>query len=314
MSIHRIGAYRANWISVPTAAVAPAPAAPAYGADRYVVASAPALYWPATPPVPGPALSPAAVAQLQAMRTELALLETQLAALLALVAAPAVSPLPVPALPLPVVTPGVPAAQPVPAVPVPAPPPRPSVAQPAPALPAPPPVIPSAVPTPTPSAPAAQPAPPSLPFQGLVKGTRMMLAPGTSVMGFDVSGTAAVRESSPQVLDMVAKGSAMFGMVRRTYALRVEMVSASEVNISLHEIGRNGKPKKKVFAGNLAVLKSQPGVLTLKDPDGKPGSIRQAADGSLTIQHPQGTVKLLMRGVAPLVAGVDDVENDRPLA
>jgi hypothetical protein len=34
----------------------------------------------------------------------------------------------------------------------------------------------------------------------------------------------------------------------------------------------------------------------------------------LTIQHPEGTVKLLVRGVAPLLAGVDDVENDRPLA
>lgn len=302
MSIHSIGTYRSNWIAAPAAAVAASPAISTYTADRYVAASVPSQPWPATQPPPGAVvsgpLSPTALAQLQSMRAELALLETQLSALLALAA--------------PTPWAGPPGVLPVPMAPPPLP--IPPVAQPLPPLPAPPPVLPPVVPAPAPVAPVVQPTPTGLPFNGLVAGTRMMLAPGTSVMGFDVSGTAAVRESSPQVLDMVAKGAAMFGLLRRTYALRVEMLPGNKVRVGLHEIGRNGKPQKKVFAGKLDVIESRPGMLTIKDPEGKPGSILQARDGSLTVQHPQGTVKFLLRGVAPLVAGVDDADNARPLA
>ncbi|MEB3197866.1 MAG: hypothetical protein VKP62_11755 [Candidatus Sericytochromatia bacterium] len=192
----------------------------------------------------------------------------------------------------------------------------PPVAGPAPAVPAAAQPAPTAAPQPGVTSLPAAPTPgkPTIPLTGLPAGTRLRLAPGTSVMGFDIDGTAAIRESTPQVLDLIAKGSAMFGMFRRTYGLRAETRKDGTVMINLNELGADGQPRQKVFGGKLKVIASKPGELTLRDPDGKPASIRQGADGSLTIEHPQGTVSLMVTGQAPLIAGVDDVDNDRPLA
>ncbi|MEB3283887.1 MAG: hypothetical protein VKN33_01190 [Candidatus Sericytochromatia bacterium] len=283
MDIHRIAA---NFLYPPSP---PAPAAPfvatmpTYAADRMM-----APYVPGAPYQSS--INPAAAAQIQAMQAELMVLEAQLASLLALVSPVAVGR---PPLPPPPPVPGVPALPPFPP-PLPPPPPVTMTAK-------------SGV-----RATAASPA--ALPFPGLVAGTRMMLAPGTSVKGFAITGTAAVRSASSSTLDLVAKGAAFFGLFRRTYNLRVEMLKNGKVDVSLNEIDRNGNPKDKVFNGKLEVISQRPGELTLRAPDGKPGSIRQDADGSLLVQHPEGTVRLLFRGVAPLVAGLDDIANDRPLA
>ncbi|MEB3328070.1 MAG: hypothetical protein VKQ33_02425 [Candidatus Sericytochromatia bacterium] len=271
-----------------------------------------------SPVAPGP--TPAQLAELQALMAEVQRLQRQLDAVLA----PGRQPLPTwgavpggPVVPVPARPMAFP--PPVPATP----PPPPAVAPP---LPAPPPILtpppsPPPVLTPPPAAPPTpgvplQPtaAPALLQFSGLPAGTRLRLAPGTSVRGFDVSGTAAVRESSPQVLDLIAKGSALFGFVRRTYALRAEAQADGTMKIDLTEVGKRGKPKQSVFSGNLQVLEAGPGSLTLRDPEGKPGAITQGPDGSLTIQHPEGTIRLFIAGRAPLVTGVDDVDNERPLA
>ena len=334
MNTHRVGAYRSNWLAPvpPRAELSAVAAAPGYAADRYAAVPGnvlPAAFHSVTSHQAR--LSPGAAAQLQAMRAELTSLQAQLASLLSLVSAsPAAAPPSALPLPSPVPTPvpnafpwpapvsiPVPSALPLPAL---APPPVPNIAPlPAPALPSPPPVLPptAAVPVPPPVVPGPQPnpvSPDALSFRGLVKGTRLMLAPGTTLRGFDVTGTAAVKNASPQALEMVVKGAAMFGMVRRTYGLRIEMLSGDRVSISLNQIGRNGKAKKQVYSGNLAVISRGSGEITLKGPDGRPASIRQGGDGSLTIQHPEGTVTFLVRGVAPLVAGVDDVDNNSPLA
>jgi hypothetical protein len=286
-------------------------------------AQPPTTLWGQTPPfAPGP--TPAQLAELQALMAEVTRLQQQLDAILAVGMRPAPSWGAVPAGPT-MPAPGWPPASVVPMnVPPPVPlPPVPMAPPPVvPPLPAPPPVI-TAVPlpplpgsvTPAPGATAPGTAQPALlQLSGLPAGTRLRLAPGTSVKGFDVSGTAAVRESSPQVLDLIAKGSALFGFVRRTYGLRAEAQPDGTMKIALNEIGRNGKPKKSVFSGKLKVLDSRPGSLKLEDPNGKAGSITQGPDGSLTVQHPEGTIRFLVAGRAPLIAGIDDVDNDRALA
>ena len=284
--------------------------------------------WGQTPPLaPGP--TPAQLVEIQALMAEVARLQQQLDAILAMRPQPAPGWGTQPAGPTPgwgvqPTTPAFPMSVP----PAPLPTPLPQAPLPvAPPLPAPPPVIPPAQTTPAPTPPSPTPPPvipaPSQPttarpgllqLSGLPAGTRLRLAPGTSVKGFDVSGTAAIRESSPQVLDLIAKGSAMFGFVRRTYGLRAEAQPDGSMKIALNEIGRDGKAKKSVFSGNLKVLDSRPGSLKLRDPDGKAGSITQGADGSLAIQHPEGTIKLYVTGRAPLIAGVDDVDNGQALA
>ncbi|MEB3221306.1 MAG: hypothetical protein VKS61_04710 [Candidatus Sericytochromatia bacterium] len=290
--------------------------------------------WGQTPPVaPGP--TPAQVAEIQALMAEVARLQQQLDAILAMRPQPAPGWGTQPAGPTPgwgmqPTTPAFPMSvppAPLPQAPLPVAPPLPAPPPVAPPLPAPPPVIPPAQTTPAPTPPSPTPPPvipaPSQPttarpgllqLSGLPAGTRLRLAPGTSVKGFDVSGTAAIRESSPQVLDLIAKGSALFGLVRRTYGLRAEAQPDGRMKIALNEIGSDGRAKKSVFSGNLKVLDSRPGSLTLRDPDGKAGSITQGADGSLTIQHPEGTIKLYVTGRAPLIAGVDDVDNGQALA
>lgn len=149
--------------------------------------------------------------------------------------------------------------------------------------------------TPAPAAPAALPKPkPAGPLAGfkLKPGSTFAIAPGTTVKGYPVTGTAKVVAVSGDKIEMRMQGAAAGGFVNFDVRFKAAAQPDGSVKLVADMLDPQGGPGQRLLDQQAKVVKAADGDLRLRVADGKQARL-MAVGPSLRIQVAEMDVNLV---------------------
>lgn len=135
---------------------------------------------------------------------------------------------------------------------------------------------------------------PAGPLDGfkLAPGSTFAIAPGTTVKGYAVTGTARVVAVGGDHVEMRMKGAAAGGMVNFDVRFRAAKQADGSIKLQAEMQDPAGGPARSLLDQKAQVLRSAPGDLRLRAADGKHARLAAAGPG-LSIQVDDLDLKLV---------------------
>lgn len=151
------------------------------------------------------------------------------------------------------------------------------------------------VPSPVPQPVAPKPVAPAAPASAidslrLRAGQTLQLAAGTTVKGFEVTGTAKVVSVSGKHVELRMQGNAG-GMMAFDVKFRAEVKPDGSLRLDANML-EGGRPTQNLLGQNAQILSSKSGVVQLRTEDGKSARLASLGNGGLAVQVDDISLKL----------------------